>query len=233
MSILNVIRLSVSFEFILSFDSVQDFQRLPHPLQEVDASVQAFPLTDVSLFERPTPLQSHILLLMSDDFQYSEKSFPALSDFKLMIEKNTNQVHDEFLRNIADSYDTNLLIIATSVRAYRNRHLDTLIHWCPSWERVDKFFGWCPFEFIDFHELSQIIVSLTRERITEWKIEVHNMLLVKCKLILRVWDFQYSIICLHTIVEKCYLPIMIEFWRSSDDSPMTFDVMFLRPFSST
>ena len=45
------------------------------------------------------------------------------------------------------------------------------MHCCEAWEPVGKCFDQCSFECIDFHGLSQIIASLTRERIAEREAE--------------------------------------------------------------
>ena len=63
------------------------------------------------------------------------------------------------------------MVASTAVRAYRNRHLGTLIHCCEAWEPVWQCFDQNSFECIDFHELSQIIASLARERLSEEKLK--------------------------------------------------------------
>ena len=46
---------------------------------------------------------------------------------------------------------------------------------CEAWEPVGKCFDPISFECIDFHGLSQIIASLTRENLTEREAEIGNL----------------------------------------------------------
>ena len=69
----------------------------------------------------------------------------------------------------------------------------------------------CSFECIDFHGLSQIIASLTRERITEREAEICNFpwtqtenynALAKCRLGLRAWRTKKPMLCLHAVTDE-------------------------------
>ena len=64
---------------------------------------------------------------------------------------------------------------STTLRAYRNRHLGTLMRCCEAWEQVGKYFDPISLECIDFHGLSQIIASLTRENLAEREAEIGNL----------------------------------------------------------
>ena len=92
----------------------------------------------------------------------------ALVDFKMVAGKQT---HHEHLRNIPGTLGPKLLIASTALRAYRNRHLGTLMRCCVAWEPVGKCFDQCSFECIDFHGLSQIIASFTWEELQNEKQE--------------------------------------------------------------
>ena len=100
---------------------------------------------------------------------------------------------------------------STALRAYRNRHLGTLMHWCQAWEPVGKCFDQCSFECINFHRLSQIAASLTRERIADREAEIRNLpwtqtekdnALAKCRLGLRPWRTKKPMLCLHAVTDE-------------------------------
>ena len=113
------------------------------------------------------PVFCTVLQRISDGHQYPDEPFAALADFKVIIEKARKQAHQELLRNTRHSLGAKLLIAATALGASLNRHLGTLMRCCAAWEPVGKCFDQCSFECIDFYGLSQIIASLTRERIAE------------------------------------------------------------------
>ena len=113
---------------------------------------------------------------ISEDHQCPDDPFPALADFKLITEKVRKLPHRELLRSTPGSFGAKLLIASTAVRAYRDRHLGTMVHCCEAWEPVGKCFNPCSFvECINFYGLSQIIANLTRERIAEREAEIHNL----------------------------------------------------------
>ena len=80
-----------------------------------------------------------------------------------------------------------------------------------AWEPVGKCFDRNLFECIDFHGLSQIIASLTRERLAEREAEICNFpwtqtekddALGKCRLGLRAWRSKKSMLCLHAVTHE-------------------------------
>ena len=142
------------------------------------------------------PVFCAILKQISDGHQYPDDPLAALADFKVILEKARKQTHTELLRNTLGSPGAKLSIASTTLRAYRNRHLGTLMHCCEAWEPVGICFDQCSFECIDFQGLSQIIASLTRERIAEREAEIRSLpwtqtekdnALAKCRLGLRSW----------------------------------------------
>ena len=88
----------------------------------------------------------------------------------LMTHSSLWQISKSFSRKLAKPLNA-----STALRAYRSRHLGTLMHCCEAWELVGKCFDRGSFECVDFHGLSQIIVSLTRERIAEREAEICNL----------------------------------------------------------
>ena len=92
---------------------------------------------------------STLLKQISDNHQYTDEPFAAVADFKLIIEKARKRTRHELLRNAPGSPSAKLLIAATAMRAYRNRHLGTLMHCCAAWEPVGQCFDQCSFECKD------------------------------------------------------------------------------------
>ena len=68
-----------------------------------------------------------------------------------------------------------LSITSTALRAYRNRHLGTLMRCCEAWKPVEDCFDTLSFECIDFQRLGQMIASLTRETLEAREAEVSTL----------------------------------------------------------
>ena len=83
----------------------------------------------------------------------------ALADCQGNPPKAARNTHHGLLRNTPGSLGARLFIALNALRAYRNRHLGTLIHCCAAWELAGKCFDQRLFECIDFHGLSWIIAS--------------------------------------------------------------------------
>ena len=116
-----------------------------------------------------------ILKQINDDHQHPDDPSVALAVFRVILEKARKRTVHELLRKTPSRPGVKLLTASTASRAYRNRHLGTLMHCCEAWELVGKCFDQCSFECIDSHWLSQIIPSLTRERIAEREAEICNL----------------------------------------------------------
>ena len=80
-----------------------------------------------------------------------------------------------------------------------------------AWEPVKKCFDPNTFECIDFHGLSQIIASLTRESLAEREAEICNLLwtqtekdnaLAKCRLGLRGWRAKKPTLRLDAVTDE-------------------------------
>ena len=69
----------------------------------------------------------------------------------------------EFSWQTPDCIGAKLLITCTALRAYRNRHLGTLVRSCEAWKPIEDCFDTLSFECIDFQRLSHIFASLTRD----------------------------------------------------------------------
>ena len=71
------------------------------------------------------PVFSSILKQVSDGHRYSDNPLDALADFKKLTEQARTLTRRALLHNTPSSPGAKLLIAATAMRAYRNRHLGT------------------------------------------------------------------------------------------------------------
>ena len=90
------------------------------------------------------------------------------------------------------------------------------MHCCAAWEPVGQCFDKYSSECTNYHGLSQIIASLTRESIAERAAAVHNLpwtqtekdnALAKCRLSLRAWVPKKPMLCLHAITDEDGCPL--------------------------
>ena len=154
-------------------------------------------------------IPSSVLFLkrLDDDHQYPADPCGALADFKNILEKAKRQTVRELSRKTPDSLGAKLLTASTVLRAYP-----------------------ISFECIDFHGLSQIIASVTRENLAEREAEKGNLsrtqtekdnALANCRLGLRAWHAKKPMLCLHAVTEENGHPLenedesgrrLCEFW---------------------
>ena len=116
-------------------------------------------------------------VLQHDDHRFSPDPFCALAEFKVLLHKAMKITKRELSRQTPDCTGAKLLITSTALRAYRNRHLGTLMRCCEAWKPIEDCFDTLSFECIDFQRLSQIFASLTRENLEARETEVSNPLL--------------------------------------------------------
>ena len=81
----------------------------------------------------------------------------------------------ELSRQTPNCIGAKLKIASTALRAYRNRHLGTLMRCCEVWKPVENCFDLISFEYFDFQRLSHIIANLTRENLNEREAEITNI----------------------------------------------------------
>ena len=101
--------------------------------------------------------------------------FVRLTEFKILLHKDKKMTKRELSRQTPDCIGAKLLITSTALRAYRNRHLGTLMRCCEAWKPVEDCFDTLSFECIDFQRLSQIIAGLTRENLEAREAEVSTL----------------------------------------------------------
>ena len=73
------------------------------------------------------PVFCSLLKRLHEDHRFSTDPFGALAEFKVLVEKAKKQTIRELSRKTPDSIGAKLLIASTALRAYRNRHLGTLM----------------------------------------------------------------------------------------------------------
>ena len=82
---------------------------------------------------------------------------------------------------------------------------------CEAWELVANCIGPTSFECTDFHRLSQIIASLTHEKLAEREAEIGNSpwtqtekdnVLANYRLGLRAWRAKKSMPCLYAVTDE-------------------------------
>ena len=166
------------------------------------------------------PVFCTILKRISDEHRYPDEPFAALADFKRIRDKARKLTRHELLRKKPASRGAKLLIAVAAMRTYRNRHLGLLMHCCAACGPVGQYLTTISFECANFHGLSQIIASLTRENIGEWEAAMHDLpwtqtekdsaLAAKCKLSLRAWLSKKPTPCLHAVTEEEGRPLDVE-----------------------
>ena len=121
------------------------------------------------------PFFCSLLQRVHDDHRFSADVFGALAESKVLLQKAKKLTIRELSRKTPDSIGAKLLIASTALRAYRNRHLGTLMRCCESWKRIEDCFDPISFECVAFQRLSQIIANLTRENLVEREAETTNL----------------------------------------------------------
>ena len=121
------------------------------------------------------PIFCSILRQLRDHHRFFTDPFCALAKRKVLLSKAKKKTRRELSRQTPDCIGAKLLITSTALRAYRNRHLGTLMRYCEAWKLVENCFDTSSFECIDFQRLSQIIARLTRENLDEREAEITNL----------------------------------------------------------
>ena len=116
-----------------------------------------------------------ILQQLHDDHRFSCDPFCVLAEFKVLLHKTKKMTKRELSRQTPDCIGAKLLITSTALRAFRNRHLGTLMRCCEAWKPVEDCFDTFSFECIVFQRLSHIMASLTRENLEVREAEVSTL----------------------------------------------------------
>ena len=114
-----------------------------------------------------------------------------------------------------DCIGAKLLITSTALRAYRNRHLGTLMRCCEAWKPVEDCFDTSSFECIDFQRHRQIIASLTRENLEAREAEVSTLPWTQTEKILCSGQMQEVDNVPGVTRNLCYLPVLSRMKRAT------------------
>ena len=157
------------------------------------------------------PVFCSLLKRLHDDHQFSTDPFGALAEFKVLLEKAKKLTIRELSRKTPDSIGAKLLIASTALRAYRNRHLGTLMRCGEAWKPVETCFDPISSECVDFQRLSQIIANLTRENLAERDAEITNLpwtqtekdhASARCRIGQRAWRIKKPVLCLSAVTDE-------------------------------
>ena len=108
-------------------------------------------------------------------FPDSPDPFCAMAELKVLLHEAKKVTKRELSKQTPDCIGAKLLITSTALRAYRNRHLGTLMRCCAAWKTIEDCFDTVSFKCIDFHRLGQIFASLTRENLETREAEVTTL----------------------------------------------------------
>ena len=121
------------------------------------------------------PVFGSILQQLHDDYRFSPDPFCALAEFKILLHKAHKMTQRELSRQTPDCVGAKLLLTSAALRAYRHRHLGTLMRCCEAWKPIEDCFDTLSFECSDFQRLSHIFASLTRENHATRETEVSSL----------------------------------------------------------
>ena len=121
------------------------------------------------------PIFCSIVKQLHDDHRFSNDPFCALAEFKDILHQAKKITQRELLKQTPVCVGEKLLLTSTALRAYRNRHLGTLMRCCEAWKPIEDCFDILSFECFDFHRHSQIFAGLSRENLQGREIEVSTL----------------------------------------------------------
>ena len=157
------------------------------------------------------PIFGSILQQHYDDHRFSLDPFCALAELKVLLHEAKKMTKRELSRQTPDCIGAKLLIGSTALRAYRNRHLGTLMRCCEAWKPIEDCFDTFSFECVDFQRLSQIIAGLTRENLEAREAEVSNLpwtqtekdiALARCRSGQRAWRNKKPVLSLSAVTDE-------------------------------
>ena len=160
-----------------------------------------------------------MLKRLHDDHRYSADPLGALAEFNAVLEKANKQTVRELSRKTPDCIGRKLLIASTALRAYRNRHLGTLMRCCEAWKPVANCFDPMSFECADLQRLGQIIANVTRASLAERVAEIANLpwtqtekdnALARCRIGQRAWRTKKPVLCLSAVTDEDGHPLETE-----------------------
>ena len=152
-----------------------------------------------------------ILQQLHDDHRFSPDPFCALAEFKVLLHKAKKITKRELSKQTPDCIGAKLLITSTALRAYRNRHLGTLMQCCEAWKLIEDCFDTLSFGRIDFQRLSQIFATHTREILEAREAEVSTLpwtktekdiAVARCRNGQRAWRNKKPVLTLSAVTDE-------------------------------
>ena len=168
------------------------------------------------------PIFCSIVQQLHDGHRFSNDPFCALAEFKDILHQAKKITTRALLKQTPTCIGEKLLLTSTALRAYRNRHLATLMRCCEAWKPVEDCFDILSFECIDFQRLSQIFACLTRENLDTREIEVSTLpwrqtekdiALARCRNSQRAWRNKKPVLTLSAFADEEGHPL-----ENEDDS---------------
>ena len=156
------------------------------------------------------PMFGSFLQQLHNDHRFFPDPFCALAE-KVLLHEAKKITKRELSKQTPDCIGTKILITSTALRAYRNRHLGTLMRCCEAWKLVEDCFDTSSFECIDFQRLSQIVASLTRDNLEAREAEVSNLpwtqtendiALARCRSSQRAWRKKKPVLTLSAVTDE-------------------------------
>ena len=178
----------------LPMAEARDFHSHSHVHSQLDVQASHFfvPCSFMTITDSPDP-------------------FCALAEFQVLLNKAKKMTSRELSLQTPDCIGAGLLIASTALRAYRNRHLGTLMRCCEAWKPVEDCFDTSSFECIDFQRLSQILAGLTRESFEAREAEVSTLAwtqtekdiaLARCRCGQRAWRSKKPVLFLSAVTDE-------------------------------
>ena len=149
------------------------------------------------------PSSARISKQSNDDHQYPADPFVAPAHFNVILEKARKRTVHEFPRKTPSSLGAKLLIASPALRAFRNRHLGTLMHCCEVWEPVETCLTNAPSSASTSMDSSRLLrashekefVATHAERVLSAPPDIereHGIVCHSCKQQCSVWQLRWS-----------------------------------------
>ena len=127
----------------------------------------------------PSWMSKHPIFPYCSNFMTTTDSlmtrFVRWQNLKTFCIKPKKITHRELLKQTPACIGEKLLLTSTALRAYRNRHLGTLMRCCEAWKPIEDCFDILSFECIDFQNSARFFACLTRENFQARETEVSTL----------------------------------------------------------
>ena len=114
------------------------------------------------------------------------------------------------IRQTLDCIWAKILTTPTALRAYRNRHLGTLMRCSEAWKPIDDCCDTLSFECIDFQRLGHIFACLTRDSCPPCTQTEKDIALARCRNSQRAWRNKKPVLTLNAVTDEEDHPLEYE-----------------------